>query len=356
MNIKINENLKLWGEDIVYAILILAGFWFLARFVRYFFARWVSRFTRHTETELDDKIIEAVKSPIYYIILLFGISLAISVLSLPPKVISVSDGIVYIIGVCIGVYITYRIVGVFLAWYTRNVALKTDSQIEREFLPLIEKVIFVFILITGLIVVLKHFNYDILSLVTALGVASMAIGLAAKDTLANMISGFTLMLDRPFRVGDRIQLAGGEAGDVMEIGLRCTRIRTMESNMLVVPNTELVNTKVINQCFPDNVMRAKAKVGIAYNSDIEKAKKIMIEIANNHPKVVKFPPPIALFTEFADSCLIIQMFYWVDNWFEVGIVQDEINCKIKKRFEEEGIEIPFPIRTVYLEKRQEENE
>ncbi|MBI5892977.1 MAG: mechanosensitive ion channel [Deltaproteobacteria bacterium] len=353
MNIKISENLKVWSEDIIYSLFILIAFWLLARFARYFFAKWVSRFTKHTETELDDKIIDAVKSPIYYIILLFGISLAISVLPLPPKVISISDGIVYVFGVSVGIFISYRVVNVFLEWYTHNVALKTDSQIEREFLPLIEKVIFVFILITGLIVVLKHFNYDILSLVTALGVASMAIGLAAKDTLANMISGFTLMLDRPFRVGDRIQLAGGETGDVMEIGLRCTRIRTMESNILVVPNTELVNTKVINQCFPDNVMRAKAKVGIAYNSDVEKAKRIMLDIANNHPKVVKFPPPIALFTEFAESCLVIQMFYWVDNWFEIGIVQDEINCRIKKRFEDEGIEIPFPIRTIYLKKGEE---
>ena len=84
-------------------------------------------------------------------------------------------------------------------------------------MPLIEKIVFIFIFLTGLIIVLKHFNYDILSLVTALGVTSLAIGLAAKDTLANMISGFTLMLDRPFRVGDRVQLASGEIGDVVEI-------------------------------------------------------------------------------------------------------------------------------------------
>ncbi|MBI5682702.1 MAG: mechanosensitive ion channel family protein [Deltaproteobacteria bacterium] len=347
MNIKINENLKLWGEEIIYSILILLGFWLLARFARYFLAKWVLRFTKHTETELDDKIIEAVKSPIYCIILLFGISLAISVLPLPAKIISIGNGIIYIIGVCIGVFIAYRVVSVFLEWYTNTIALKTNTQIEREFLPLIEKVIFVFILITGLIVVLKHFNYDILSLVTALGVASMAIGLAAKDTLANMISGFTLMVDRPFRVGDRIQLAGGEIGDVTEIGLRCTRIRTFESNILVVPNTELVNTKVINQCFPDSIMRAKARIGVAYGSNIEKVKQIMLETANGHPQVVKTPPPIALFTEFADSSLTVQMFYWVKNCMEIGIVQDEVNCQIKKRFEEDGIEMPFRSRYLY---------
>src|SRR3989338_1696236 len=162
MNITISENLKLWGEEIIYAILILLGFWLLARFVRYFFARWVSRFTKHTETELDDKIIEAVKTPVYYIIILFGLSLSISELPLPLKVITITDGIIYILGVCIGVYIVYNVISILIEWYTHNIAIKSDSHVEEEFLPLIEKVIFVFILITGLIVILKHFNYDIL--------------------------------------------------------------------------------------------------------------------------------------------------------------------------------------------------
>ena len=213
---------------------------------------------------------------------------------------------------------------------------------------IIEKIVFIFIFLTGLIIVLKHFNYDILSLVTALGVTSLAIGLAAKDTLANMISGFTLMLDRPFRVGDRVQLASGEIGDVVEIGLRSTRIKTLDSNVLVVPNTELVNTKVINQCYPDKTIRGRIKIGIAYRSDIDKAKQVMLDIARFHKQVLKEPVPFVQFTEFGDSALILLMFYWVYNCFDLFVIQDEINSQIKKRFEQEGIEIPYPVRTVYV--------
>src|SRR3990170_7935615 len=108
---------------------------------------------------------------------------------------------------------------------------KDREPTGKEFLPLIEKLIFIFIFITGLIIVLKHFDYDILSLVTALGVTSLAIGLAAKDTLANMISGFTLMIDRPFRIGDRIQLASGQWGDVVDIGLRSTKMQTGDNTL-----------------------------------------------------------------------------------------------------------------------------
>src|SRR3989338_6061788 len=162
MGININKNTELWLKEGLISLAILLGFWVFAKFARYFFARWVSRFTKHTETELDDKIIEAVKTPVYYIIILFGLSLSISELPLPLKVITITDGIIYILGVCIGVYIVYNVISILIEWYTHNIAIKSDSHVEEEFLPLIEKVIFVFILITGLIVILKHFNYDIL--------------------------------------------------------------------------------------------------------------------------------------------------------------------------------------------------
>ncbi|MDP2681735.1 MAG: mechanosensitive ion channel [Deltaproteobacteria bacterium] len=348
MGININKNTELWLKEGLISLAILLGFWVFAKFARYFFARWVSVFTKHTETELDDKIVEAVKGPILYIILLFGFSLALDNLPLHAKLKSIGDGIVFVLGVAIALFMAYKVVNVILEWYTHNAQKKTESQLEKEFLPLIEKIVFIFIFITGLIIVLKHFNYDVLSLITALGVTSFAIGLAAKDTLANMISGFTLMIDRPFRVGDRVKLSTGDIGDVAEIGLRSTKIKTMDSNMLIVPNTELVNTKVINQCYPDKLMRGLIKVGIAYGSDVEKAKNIMLDAARENPLVVREPAPLALFLEFGDSSLNLQMFFWTPDCFQIGIALDQINTEIKKRFEKEDIEIPYPVRTVYL--------
>lgn len=348
MNLDITPKTELWLKESLISLAILAGFYLAAKFVRYFLLNLVLKFTKHTETELDDKLVEGAKGPVYYIIILAGFSLAIENLPLAQRLKSIGDGIVYVLGVGVAVFMVNRIVDALLEWYARNAARKTESQIEKEFLPLIEKVIFIFILITGLIIVLKHFDYDILSLVTALGVTSLAIGLAAKDTLANMISGFTLMLDRPFRVGDRVQLVSGEIGDVAEIELRSTRIKTLDGNVLVVPNTELVNTKVTNQCYPDKTMRCRVRVGIAYKSDIDKAKAVMLELANSHEHVVKSPAPQVLFTEFGESALILQMFFYVHDCFDQFIIQDEINVGIKKRFDAEGIEVPYPARTVYL--------
>ena len=201
-----------WFKNILLAIIILAASLGAAKLSQYILSKWVSKFTRFTRTAIDDKIIDAARKPVYFIILLLGLRLSSDALSLPVRIQEIINGVIYIVGVFIAVLVIYRVADLLLKWYIKKLAKKTDKAVEKDFLPLIEKVSSIFIFLIGIIVVLKHFNYDVLSLVTALGIGSLAIGLAAKDTLANMISGFTIMVDRPFRVGDRIQLSSGEVG------------------------------------------------------------------------------------------------------------------------------------------------
>jgi small-conductance mechanosensitive channel len=341
--------MDIWFKNILLAIIILAASLGAAKLSQYVLTKWLSKFTRFTKTAIDDKIINAVKKPIYFIILLLGLRLASDTLSLPVQIQKIINGATYIVGVFIAVLVIYRVADLLLKWYLKKLAKKTDKAVEKDFLPLIEKVSSIFIFLIGIIVVLKHFNYDVLSLVTALGIGSLAIGLAAKDTLANMISGFTIMVDRPFRVGDRIQLSSGEVGDVLEIGLRSTKIKTFDNTVIIVPNTELANMKLINQAYPDSLLKARIDIGIGYGSDVEKAKKIMIDAALSIDYVVKDPPPIVYFDEFGDSALLLYMRFWVKEYLDRMLARDAINMLIKKRFEEEGIEIPFPIRTVHME-------
>lgn len=121
-----------------------------------------------------------------------------------------------------------------------------------------------------------------------------------------MISGFIIMVDRPFRIGDRIQLTSHEVGDVVEIGLRSTKIRTLDNTILVVPNAELVGTRVINQAYPDERLACTLKVAVAYGSDVKRVKGILEETARAIPQVLKDPPPAAYLAEFGDfSCNIV---------------------------------------------------
>ena len=246
-------------------------------------------------------------------------------------------------------FIAYRIADELLTWYALRVE-ERHGVFNRQLIPLVEKLVSIFLVGTALIITLKHFNYDVLSLVTALGIGSLAIGMAAKDTLANMISGFTLMLDRPFRIGDRIQLTTGLWGDVMDIGLRSTKIKTPDHTYLIIPNSDLCNSTVVNLAFPDTRGKGRINVGVGYGSDVEKVKRILAETALEVPDVLKEPGPEAFFTAFGDFSLNMSLFFWVNDYSQVFAVTDKVNSRLIIRLQENGIVIPYPIRTVQLEK------
>ncbi len=165
-----------------------------------------------------------------------------------------------------------------------------------------------------------------------------------------MISGFTLMIDRPFRIGDRIQLASGKLGDVADIGLRSTKIRTPENTLLIIPNAELCNSTVLNMAFPDMRSQGRVGVGVGYGSDLAQVKRIMVEVAQEDPDVLKDPPPESFFVSFGDNALQMSLIFWVTDYTKVFQVTDRLNTGIMSRFTRDGITIPYPTRKVVLER------
>ena len=341
-----------WAKELLVAVLIFAFFWVLARLLRYILTTWGPRFTSFTATDLDDRILLRVTPPASMLVVFGGLYIAIRTLPLPEKVHRAASGAVFIITIAILTNIAWRAMDEILQWYGGRMTESGRAGLDRQLLPLAEKLGTIFLVGTALIIVLKHFNYDILSLVTALGIGSLAIGMAAKDTLANMISGFTLMIDRPFRLGDRIQLAGGQLGDVQDIGLRSTKIKTMDNQLLIIPNSDLCNTILTNQAFPDVRAKARIAIGVAYGSDVELVKGLLVATALEIPEVLREPSPEAFFTAFGDSALQMALFFWVDDYTKVFPTTDKINSLLLRRLAENGITIPYPTSSVYLHKEQ----
>lgn len=339
-----------WAKEILMAVLIFAAFWLLAKFVRYFLTAWGPKFTSFTSTDLDDRILLRITPPASALVVFAGLYLAVKSLPLPDKVHTAASGALFIITIAILTNIIYRSLDEVLGWYAGRLAGKGNGTLDRQIMPLIEKLATIFLVGTALIIILKHFNYDILSLVTALGIGSLAIGLAAKDTLANMISGFTLMIDRPFHLGDRIQLSGGQIGDVQDIGLRSTKIKTLDNQLLIIPNSDLCNTILTNQAFPDVRAKGRINIGVAYDSDIEKVKSLLIATALEINDVLPDPPPEAYFTSFGDSALKLALFFWVDDYLKVFPATDRINSLIIRRLNEHGVVIPYPTSTIHIHK------
>jgi len=342
--------LLFWAKEILGALLIVALFWGLAQLVCLMLNKWGKRLTTFTRTDLDDRVLKRVIPHVSRLLTMLGFYLAIRSLPLHEKLVQVLSGALYIVLVIIVFNLVYHALDELLQWYITGQQAGAGGLISRHMVPVAEKVVMLFLLGTALIVVLKHFSYDIFSLVTALGIGSLAIGMAAKDTLAHMISGFTLMLDRPFYIGDRIKLANGQIGDVIDIGLRSTKIQGIDSTVLIIPNSDLCNSTVVNMVRPTAITQGSIKIGVGYDSDVAQVKDLLLDIARNNGEVVDDPAPLALFTAFGDSALNMLLLFWINEPGRIGVVADQLNCEIIRRFRAEHIEIPFPIRTVRMEK------
>ncbi len=342
--------LLFWAKEILGALLILALFWLLSSLVVKALNKWGRRLASFTATDLDDRVLQRVIPYVSRLFFVSGVYLAIRSLTLPEKLVMIASGIIYLILVVIVCNLIYHVIDELLKWYVNSQQDTAGAAVSRQMVPVAEKIVSLFLMGAGLIVILKHFNYDIFSLVTALGIGSLAIGMAAKDTLAHMISGFTIMLDRPFRIGDRIQLVGGQIGDVTDIGLRSTKIKTLDNQLLIIPNSDLCNTMLTNQAFPDSRAKGRINIGVAYGSDVDQVKALLAATAGEVEAVLADPAPEAFFTGFGDSSLNMALFFWVEEYTTLFAVTDKINSLILKRLGENSIEIPFPTRTVKVEK------
>jgi len=187
------------------------------------------------------------------------------------------------VGAIVCARLIIRLVAVLLTTSVTHVGGAERSRLEREYVPLAEKATSLAVSFIVVIVVAKHFGKDVTSLVAALGVGSLAIGLAAQQTLGNMIAGFVLLVDRPFRPGDRVRLATGEVGEVQLIGVRSTRIRLLDGNQLTVPNAELANSRVVT--FNVLTTRSDIKLTVAVGTDVERVTALLASVAGEDARV-----------------------------------------------------------------------
>ncbi|HAR63001.1 MAG: hypothetical protein DKM50_03765 [Candidatus Margulisiibacteriota bacterium] len=261
-----------------------------------------------------------------------------------PKFKLYVSNISFVLNVILIAQIIYIFIDVALEWYACHIAAKTATGFDKEFLPLIRKGVLVIVLALSLISIMSYLGYNVVSLIATFGVASLAIGLAAQETLANMISGFVILIDRPFRVGDRIQYDNDLIGDVMEIGLRSTRILKLDNTMAIIPNSSLGKNKVINFSYPDTKIKIYIAIDIAYGSDIKKVKEVITMLAANNSSVLPEPLPQIYFRKFAENCLKLILECWINNYNNIWIIEDELHIAINEALNQREIESPYSVK------------
>ena len=333
-------------REALISLAILALAYLAARLTSFFFGRLLTRAAQRTTATLDDRLVAALKGPVTNVLFLAGAWAAAERLPLHEKwTARVHHGLFVLTVVLVAVALTRAYV-ILLRWYVTESGRVGGEGPAREFGPLFSKLGKTFVSVVALIIVLQNLGVDVASLVVSLGVGSLALGLAAKDTLANMFAGLTIMLDRPFHPGDRIQLSTGEVGDVEAIGTRVTRLRTLDETVLVVPNSLLVQDRIVNRNRPTRHMTTRVDVGVAYGTSLARAKAVLVESALASPYVEAERPPLALVTRFGDFSVNLRLVFWARDYAEQALASSSVHEEIYRRFAAEGIEIPFPVQRV----------
>ncbi len=226
--------------------------------------------------------------------------------------------------------------------------LLSQSKVDLGVRIAIGAIVRYIVITIGLIIIFQSVGIDLSTLTIVAGALGVGIGFGLQNITNNLVSGFILLIERPIKVGDRIEV-GSVTGDVVNISLRSTTVVTNNNIAIIVPNSEFVSNSVTNWSYTDRNVRFNFPVGVSYRSDPELVRRLLIEVAGQHPGVLKDPKADALLQEFGDSSLNFILRVWTRQYATTpSALRSELNFMIWNIFKEHGIEIPFPQRDVHI--------
>lgn len=338
-----------WLDIALTIVAIVASLVLIRLLTNFLLKRVIGSLVGRTTTSLDDVLLDILRLPLQLVLIAVAVDFAIARLTvIPPSwASSVEDGF-FVAYVAIAFLFLWRLIGSLAEWYGREAAELTDTELDEQLLPFFRQIALIGLLALMLIILLGHFGVEVSGLVATLGVGSLVIGLAGQAALTDTISGFLIMIDRPFRIGDRIEILElGTWGDVVDVGLRSARIRTRDNRLVIVPNSILGQSLIVNHSYPDSHYRIEVHVGVGYGSDVEQARQTMIEAASGVEGVWSGKPVEALFLEMADSALVFRIRVWIKSYEDTRRIVDRVNTAVYGALTEAGIDIPYPTQTIY---------
>ncbi len=337
--------------DIISAIIIVIIALILAKAVKFFVISVAPHLVSKTETTLDDEILKAVNGPLQVFIVAIGIYMAVAALSHLPGIISGNLGMLLtVVLIYIAGYLVANLASGLINWYKNDIAPHTGSDLDDALMPFLGKAVGVTVFVLATLMAISAMGVEITPLIATLGVGGIAVALAAQEMLSNVFGAISILSDRPYKVGDRIAMTDGLLGDVVEIGLRSTRVKTLDGRITVIPNSDISKSMVINYSQPDPKLRYDIRVGISYDADVGKASKILLEIAGSTGGVLKDPAPKVYVTDLGNFSVNLLMQVWLESYKMTWDIPDHIYRETLKRFAAEKISIPYPTTSVIVDR------
>lgn len=308
------------------------------------------KFTARTKTDLDDLILDKSSKPITLLAFLIGFRIAIMELPLNENLNLIFSRIIFSFLILTLSWLFYSVAELLIFRGWKKFSLKTKSDLDDSLVNLIHGFLKTIWIIFTFIYVIDLWGIQIGPFLAGLGIGGIAVAFALQSSLSNIFGGISIILDKTVKIGDLIYLDDGTKGKIITIGLRSTKIKTFDNELIILPNSKLADSKVQNVTLPEPKSRVVIPFGISYGSNIDDVKKMVLEEIKKIKNISKEPKPIVKFLEMGDSALKLKTYFYVDSFEHRFDAIDEANTKIYNILNKNKIEIPFPQLDVHLRK------
>lgn len=337
------------GSLIAFAVTLMAGF-ILSKLVTLLFRGRLQEWAQRTATPFDDTVLLMLERPLALFLLGVGARTSIAFLALPESMDRLLSNVLTVVLTVFVAWGITRVLDAIRIVFIDPRVLASETKLDDQLVPIADRSLKVVIWSLAILIAFSNLGYDILSLLTGLGIGGLAVAMAAQATLSNLLGSVTIFADQPFQVDDYIEVSGFR-GVVTEVGLRASRLRTVEGYIVNIPNASVVDQPVVNHTI-DGRWRHDLKLGLVYDTDHEqltRAMELLEQILEEHDGVEDY---VVRFTDFGDSALEISVAFFVPDG-DIAVFLDtrsQVNLDIKRAFDEAGLSFAFPSMSVYLEK------
>lgn len=333
--------------DWAISLIIIVGSIIIGKIAYWFFSKTAKRLTKKTETKFDDILIDMIEEPLVFVVIVMGIWYSLGRLVFSTGMTNFIGHSMNAVVILTITWMIVRLLDALIEQYIVPLAAKSETDLDDMILPVARKAAKSMIWILGIIVALNNAGIQIGPLIAGLGIGGLALAMAAKDTVANFFGGFTIFTDKPFKVGDRIKV-GDFDGTIYEVGLRSSRMRTLEGRMVTIPNARIADSMIENVS-EEPTRKVVNKLGLVYDvnaEQIRQAMDLLKSIAAESSEHIN-EKVIVGFSGFGDSALELTFIYYIKSGEDIMGTQTDINLKILEQFADNKLGFAYPSQTIY---------
>ncbi len=338
------DQVQSWLEQpVVLASTMVLASVLTAYLIEFVVTRVLGAMASKTKTQLDDQIIETIRRPVFITVILVGVGYAADMF-VPDRATYLTLGTMKMIAVVIWSQAGFRISTTFLRAFSTRTGL-----LQPRTIPVFDMLVKITVFGAAVYFTFLAWDIDVTAWLASAGILGIAIGFAAKDTLANLFAGIFILADAPYKIGDHIVLDGDLRGRVTRIGMRSTRVLTRDDVEITIPNAVIGNSKIINETGGPYVkQRIGVQVSAAYGCDIDEVFEVLVSCHEGIDDIASYPKPEIRFRQMGDSGLHIDLLVWLEDPAARGRVLSDLNISVYKAFNKAGLEIPFPQQDVHV--------